>query len=217
VALGEFIVHLSQDAVPASDSWLENLVAPFSDPAVAISCGHSIPDPARGYPQFAWERNGYFYFTREMLKYRDAHGRGVSFANAAVRRSAWERLRIEAQALAEDFQFQMKVQNAGMRVAFAEAADVWHHHTYDLRGLWVRCRNEGLAMRQMGIDYTSGDLARDLVSPRKYVQWLREVRYGRMHTAAEALFPLVRPLAVYAGGHFARGFRRQAYGASEAA
>ena len=48
-------------------------------------------------------------------------------------------------------------------------------------------------------------------------QWLREVRYGRMHTAAEALFPLVRPLAVYAGGHFARGFRRQAYRAREAA
>jgi hypothetical protein len=72
-------------------------------------------------------------------------------------------------------------------------------------------------MRQLGIAYTSGDLARDLISTKKYVQWLREVRYGRMHSPAEALFPVVRPLAVYAGGHFARGFRRQAYRATEAA
>jgi len=216
-AASDIVVNLSQDAVPGHDRWLENLLAPFDDLTPAISCGRSIPDPERAYRQFPWERNGYFYFTREMQKFRRSHGRGASFANSAVRRTVWERLRIEPQALGEDFQFQMKAQREGFVVAFPEDAEVLHHHDYDLRGLWGRCRNEGLALRQMGFAYTADDLVRDLVSPAKYVQWMREVRYGRMRSMAAALFPVVRPLAVYAGGRFGRGFRARSYRAERAA
>ncbi|MDK1022053.1 MAG: glycosyltransferase family 2 protein [Candidatus Hydrogenedentes bacterium] len=86
-ARGEYVVNLSQDAVPAHAKWLENLLAPLADPEVAVSCGAAIPDPERAEAQFPWERNGYFYFTREMRKFTGAYGRGVSFANSAVRRT----------------------------------------------------------------------------------------------------------------------------------
>ncbi len=216
-AHGEIVVNLSQDAVPAHSRWLENLVAPLADSQVAISSGASIPDPEREHPQFPWERNGWFYFTREMTKFRSAHGRGVSFSNSAVRRAVWEKLRIDPQALGEDFQFQMKVQREGLGVAFPAHAEVLHHHDYDLRGLWGRCRNEGLAMRQMGFKYTAGDFACDLASPAKYVQWLREIRYRRMNSAAAALFPVLRPLAVYAGARFGRSYRPYSHRLEEAA
>jgi rhamnosyltransferase len=216
-ARGEIVVNLSQDAVPAHSRWLENLIAPLLDPHIAISSGVSLPDPERDHPQFPWERNGWFYFTGEMAKFRRAHGRGVSFANSAVRRAVWEKLRIDPQALGEDFQFQMKAQREGLSVAFPGDAEVLHHHNYDLLGLWGRCRNEGLAMRQMGFPYTAGDLARDLASPAKYVQWLREVRHRRMYGVAAALFPVVRPLAVYAGGRFGRAYRPYSHRAEEAA
>ena len=152
-----------------------------------------------------------------MQKFRRAHGRGVSFANSAVRREVWERLRFEPQALGEDFQFQMKVQREGFSVAFPQDAEVLHHHNYDLRGLWGRCRNEGLALKQMGHAYGAGDLARDLVSPAKFVQWARELKYGRLHTSAEVLFPCVRPVAVFAGSSFGRVYRSYAHRAEEAA
>jgi len=216
-ARGAIVVNLSQDAVPSHPQWLEHLVAPLDAPDIAISCGASVPDPDRGDPQFAWERNGWFYFTREMEKFRLVHGRGVSFSNSAVRRDVWERLRFDAQALGEDFQFQMKVQREGLTVAFPQDAEVLHHHDYDVRGLWGRCRNEGLALKQMGFAYSLPDLARDLVSPAKFVQLAREIKYARLHTPSEWLFPFLRPMAVFAGSSFGRGYRAYTHRAEEAA
>lgn len=198
------IVALSQDAIPADDTWLESLIAPVVGDAAAVSCGKSIPDPHRGFNPFAWERNGYFYFTREMRKFRDRFGRGLSFANAAVRRDVWEALRIDPQPVGEDYQFQTKLSEAGHTIAFAPDAQTYHHHNYDLIRLAQRCRNEGLGLRALGCPYTEWDLVCDLAGPRKYVQWARELRHRRIQSFAEAAFPVVRPIAVYAGSRFGR-------------
>ena len=200
------VVNLSQDAVPARTDWLDRLVAPiFEDPAVAVTCGSSIPDPERHFAQFTWERNGYFYFTRETKKFMAKYGRGLSFANSAVRRSVWERLRFDEQPTGEDFQFQKKLYlSGGGKIAFPTDAPVLHHHNYSLGGLFRRCRNEGYALRLLGCPYNELDLAIDLLSPQKYVQWLREALRGCLKTPADALFPVVRPVAVYVGSRFAR-------------
>ena len=203
-ARGAIVVNLSQDAVPTGTDWLERLVAPLGDPAVGVSCGSSIPDPDRHFPQFQWERNGYYYFTREIAKFTAKYGKGLSFANTAVRRSVWAALRIEPQATGEDFGFQMKLHAAGVPIAFPNDAPVLHHHNYTLRGVFRRCRNEGLALREMGCAYTEADLIADLLGPGKYVQWLREVKRGSLRSSAEWLYPALRPVAVYTGSRFAR-------------
>ena len=198
------VVNLSQDAVPMEASWLENLVRPLDDPDVGASCGSSLPDPERSFPQFPWERNGYFYFTREIAKFVKQYGRGLSFANSAVPRAVWERLRFDEQPTGEDFQFQKKLHGAGLKIAFPNDAPVLHHHDYTLGGLWRRCRNEGFALRLLGCPYGEADLALDLLSSAKYIQWLREIKHGRLQTPADFLFPVVRPVAVYAGSRFTR-------------
>lgn len=203
-AQSPIIVNLSQDAVPQHDHWLDNLVRPLEDPAVGVSCGSSVPDPDRHFPQFPWEKNGYFYFTREIAKFVAKYGKGLSFANSAVLRAVWERLRFDEIPTGEDFQFQTKVHVAGLRIAFPEDAPVLHHHNYTLGGLWRRCRNEGYALKLMGCPYTEWDFARDMASPKKFVQWLREIRWGRLHTSADYLFPVLRPVAVYLGSRFTR-------------
>lgn len=203
-ARGAVVVNLSQDAIPAHGRWLDHLLRPLEESGVGASCGSSIPDPEREHPQFQWEKNGYFYFTREMARFRAHYGRGLSFANTAVPRPVWERLRIDPQATGEDFQFQIKLHAAGLRVAFPEDAQALHHHDYTLRGVFRRCRNEGLALREMGFPYREWDLALDLLGPRKYVQWLREARRGSLRTSAERWYPALRPWAVYWGSRFAR-------------
>lgn len=203
-AAGVVVVNLSQDAVPAREDWLENLLRPLEDPSVGVSCGASIPDPERGTRQFAWERNGYFYFTREMRQFTARYGKGVSFANSAVPRSVWERFHFDPIPLGEDFQFQRKLVEAGFRAAFPEDAPVYHHHTYTTGPLYRRCRDEGRALRRLGVRYTELDLVRDLLGPRKYVQWLRELRHGRLRGASEVLFPVIRALAVYVGNRLGR-------------
>lgn len=205
-ARGAIVAQLSQDAVPARRDWLDSLVAPFEEASVAVVCGSSIPDPERGAAQFAWERNGYFYFTREIGRFRARYGRGVSFANAAIRKRAWEDVGMAPQATGEDFQFQQRLHGTAWRVVFTDEAPALHHHHYALRALYRRCRNEGLALRIMGCGYSEWDLAADLASPAKYVQWLREWRRGSLRGPAEWLFPVVRPAAVYMGSRFGRRY-----------
>lgn len=120
-ARGAFIVSLSQDAVPAQPDWLEKLLAPFDDPSVGVSCGRSVPDPDRAYPQFPWEANGGFYFTAEMRAFRKRHGLGLSNANAAYRRFVWDSLRFGSQPIGEDFLFQTKLAETEYTIAFQEA------------------------------------------------------------------------------------------------
>lgn len=201
------VVCLSQDAIPAHSKWLEHLLAPLDDPGIAASCGRSIPDPERGVPQFPWERNGWFYFTAEMRRFRERYGRGLSNSNSAIRRSVWDRLRFGEQAIGEDFRFQTKLHEEGLRIAFPDDAPVLHHHAYTMRSLWKRCRNEGLGLRELGCAYAEIDLAGDLLSPGKYRAWLRELARGGLDSAASLVFPVARPLAVYAGSRFGKAFR----------
>jgi len=203
-ARAPIVVSLSQDAIPAGPDWLEHLVRPLDDPVIGVSCGSSIPDPERPFPQFPWERNGYYYFTREIKRFVRRYGKGMSFANTAVRREVWARLHVDPQATGEDFGFQIKLHRAGVPIAFPADAPVLHHHNYSLKGVFRRCRNEGLALREMGCAYTGLDLLLDLLSPAKYVQELREIKYGRLHGAADWLYPMLRPVAVYWGSRFAR-------------
>ena len=197
---GNFVVNLSQDAIPALPDWLENLVQPLlADGVCAVSCGASVPDPDRGFRQFPWEKNGYFYFTREMATFRARYGKGVSFANSAVRRSVWEELRFDPIVLGEDFQFQIKLDATDWTRTYPDTAAVLHHHDYDLKKLWARCRDEGAALKQLGCAYTLSDLLFDLLSPGKYIQGLREVKRGSLKNSADWLFLIVRPLAVFLG------------------
>ncbi len=205
---GDIVVCLSQDAIPAHPQWLENLIAPLDDAEVAASCGRSIPDPERGFPQFPWERNGWFYFTAEMRKFRERYGRGLSNANSAIRRSVWERLRFGEQSIGEDFRFQTKLQAESLRIAFPEDAPVLHHHTYTLGTLYKRCHNEGMGLAALGCGYACGDFVIDTVSFGKYKTWLRELVNGNLRSPAALLFPVIRPAAVYAGSRFGREFLR---------
>ncbi len=205
-ARGDIVVSLSQDAIPAHVTWLEHLVRPLDDPGVAASCGRSIPDPDREEAQFPWERNGFFYFTREMRTFFARYGRGLSNANSAIRREVWARLRFGAQPTGEDFRFQIKLHENGFRIAFPDDASVLHHHNYTVRTLLKRCRNEGLGLRETGCPYSELDLLYDLASPRKYWVWLRELLRGRLTTPAALAFPILRPPAVYAGSRFGRRF-----------
>ena len=200
LASHEYVVNLSQDAIPSHDQWLENLVAPLDDHEnVAVSCGRSIPDEERAFAQFPWEKNGYFYFTKEMQRFAKKHGKGVSFANSAVRREVWEKIRFQPIVLAEDFQFQVELQKAGWETSFPENAAVLHHHDYSLEELKHRCADEGEAMRLLGCPYSFGDCLSDWLHYRKNIQWLREIKYHRLNSKAAWLFPLLRPWAVYRG------------------
>ncbi|MCC7201182.1 MAG: glycosyltransferase [Nitrospirae bacterium] len=205
-AQGRIIVTLSQDAVPCDKYWLRNLIAPFKNSDIAAVQGVDVePDSP---DVFFWERKGRFYFTRETKRWLDAHdGIGLSFVNVAIRREVWERHHFGDVPMSEDKVFQKMLKENRYRVYLARDARVYHGHTYTVRTLINRCENEGLGWRYAGVDYRFSDMLLDLLSPGKFKTLARAVIQGESLNASGLLFPLIRPLWLFKGNHFTKGYR----------
>lgn len=202
---GEILVTLSQDAVPAGPDWLQNLCRPFVDPGVAAVQGKERPWAGRDV--FFWSRVGLFNFTRESQRWRKAHqGVGLSFVNCAVRRSVWEANRLGPVAMSEDKVFQKRLAEQGHRIVRAPEAVVWHSHQYDRESLVKRCMNEGLGWRLVGVEYSGFDMLVDMCHPFIWLGFAYGLVTLRIRTAAELLFPWLRPYGLYKGNHAAGGY-----------
>lgn len=154
-ARGEFLVFLTQDATPANDQWLQNLLAPLrADPLVAGA--YSRHQPRLNCHPMEWHR---------IVEY-ELHGRPESrihsavdnpdyvhnpilyrfFANTSsvIRRSIWEQIPIPEVEFAEDQAWAERVLQAGYKTAYAADSIVLHSHSY---GAWVNfCRHFEHAM-----------------------------------------------------------------------
>jgi rhamnosyltransferase len=94
LANGEFLVCLSQDAIPASDTWLAALIANFKDPSVGAAYGRHLPKSGCSLERqhtldtiYGNERVVKEPTMREKLGYRYYH---FSDANSAIRRDVWQ-------------------------------------------------------------------------------------------------------------------------------
>src|SRR5262249_37054305 len=94
LAGGEYLVFLSQDAIPASDTWLAALLRNFKDSQVGAVYGRQLPKPESG-----WERRSAFgalYGDARIVKMpMDGIGLGYRYyhfsnANSAIRKKVWE-------------------------------------------------------------------------------------------------------------------------------
>ena len=136
-ARGEVIVFLSQDALPQNESWLANLLLPFSDPNVAAAYSRQVPR-ADANPM---ER--YFLFTHfppgDAVR-REARGvepdlGNVFFSNvaAAVRRDVLLKFPFDEELfMSEVLQVSRDFIKAGHAVVYQPESVVLHSHNYTL-------------------------------------------------------------------------------------
>jgi rhamnosyltransferase len=140
-ARGELIVLMVQDAVPASDTWLNDLTAPFgADPHLAGTFARQLPRPdasaiARHYlAQWA----GSSTIPRLAVVTADEFARLEPMAKLAcctfdnvcscIRRAVWTRHPFRSTAIAEDVEWARDVLLAGYHLAFVPEAAVFHSH-----------------------------------------------------------------------------------------
>jgi rhamnosyltransferase len=198
---GEFIVAISQDAIPGGTSWLENLIHPFVDKDIALVQG-SEQSPA-GRDPFYWEKCGCFYYTRESQRWHANHGGvGVSFVNCAIRRTVWKENRLADIEVMEDKVFQAKLDAGGHHICRQPHAMVFHSHSYTLVSLAKRCENEGLGWKIVGQNYSALDMVRDMFHPGVWRLGVSGIAKRQIKSTSELMFPLVRPLFVFFGNHF---------------
>lgn len=202
---GPYIVALSQDAVPADDHWLDRLTRPLRDGTADIVQGLEV----MADKPFFWDRIGRFYYTREWQPFFACYGAvGLSTANLATTRAAWERARFGPIAMCSDKLFQKRAAEAGLRVVLCREARVRHGHTYTTAGLFKRCANEGMGLRMLGFRIATTDALRDLAHGRAYRRLLKGLLRREVHAPAEVLFPLIRPAALWYGNRFLKSYWR---------
>jgi len=165
LARGEFIAYLTHDAIPASDGWLRELLAPLRDAAADIKAvmGKQIPRPGC-FPLLKYEIEGVFagfgpdFGTTVFSDDGTAKDQGLidalsfySDVNSATR-TAFLRDEIPYRDVrySEDMMFGQDIIEAGYKKAYAPRGAVIHSNDLTLDEYGKRMFDETVALRQIG-------------------------------------------------------------------
>lgn len=141
---GDYVLFLTQDALPRDEKYIEYLLQPFSDDRVAMASGRQIARP--GAPLAEGLTRAYNYPAQSHVRSREDIGRmGIKafFASdvcSAYRRQAYEAVGgFERPALiSEDMLIAARFLLNGWKVAYQADAAVYHSHAYTFREQFVR-------------------------------------------------------------------------------
>jgi rhamnosyltransferase len=162
-ARGEHVVFLTQDARPASEDWLDALLAGFeAAPRVGLAFGPYLPLPGASimvrreltawFASFGDEpRVDRLDPGERSLPVLELLGRRAFFtdANGAISRAAWERVPFRDVPYAEDHQLALDMLRAGFAKVYVPDAAVEHSHEYSPGELLRRCFDEWRGLREV--------------------------------------------------------------------
>lgn len=187
-ASGNVLVFMTQDAVPADDAWLAQLVRPLASGEAAASFARQLARPDAS-PLERYARGTNYPDEGRIVSQDDVPKLGVRaafFSNScsAVRADVFADLDGFPTELImnEDMLFAVHLLREGHRIAYAADARVWHSHAYGLRQTFARYFDIGVVFDQAhealaefpatgsGLRYVSG-LLRALARERRYA-WL---------------------------------------------
>ena len=143
-SVGDSVVFLTQDAVPANEDFLGNLVAPLKEEKVAISTGRQLPKKdasrmERLVRTFNYPVEGYIR-SKEDLPRMGIKTFFCSDVCAAYDRKIYLELGGFDYPIKtnEDMFFAAKVINAGYRISYTAGALVYHSHNFSLKQQYKR-------------------------------------------------------------------------------
>jgi rhamnosyltransferase len=137
-----FVAFLTQDATPASDRWLAELLAPFADPRVAATYGAQLPRASSDPTTARIVAEAYGRFGPLTVDSATADRPIFSSVNSCVRRAAWESIPFRDVPYAEDFYLADDLLRAGFVLGYAPKAAVRHSNEYTLAEYWGRMVDE---------------------------------------------------------------------------
>jgi glycosyltransferase involved in cell wall biosynthesis len=144
-ASGEFIVIASAHVYPVYKDWLEQLLAPFVDPDIALVYGRQ-----RGNEQTKYSEQQIFarWFPAQSCP-RQEHP-FCNNANAAIRRALWQQWPYDETLTGlEDLDWARRVMLQGYQIAYAADAEIVHVHNESPRRIYNRYRREAIALKRI--------------------------------------------------------------------
>jgi glycosyltransferase involved in cell wall biosynthesis len=176
---GSHVAFLTQDATPASASWLSALLQGFSRASdVALVYGPYVPRPDAPH----WVRRelvSFFSSTPRVDRGVSAFGDATFYtdANGCILRSAYSQVPYRHVSYAEDQLLAADMLAAGWAKAYEPDAAVIHSHSYPPAELFGRLFDEFRALREVhghveevGVRYTLGTLRRQVARDRAFLR-----------------------------------------------
>lgn len=157
-ATGDICVFASAHVYPVHDTWLQTLVAPFSDERVVLSYGRQRGNHLNKFSEHQILAQWFPATTVCPQKSFFCNN-----ANCAIRRSTWEQLPYdEALTGLEDLAWAKAAQAAGGWLAYQAEAEIVHVHDESWEQVANRYRREAIAMRRIDehARFTRSDFAR---------------------------------------------------------
>lgn len=142
-ARGDYLVYVSGHCIPASDSWLENLVAPLREGLSGYSYGRQL---GRDTTKFS-ERQ---LFEKYFPESSDIPQEGFfcNNANSAISRAVWETFKFDENVTGlEDMELAKRYVESGGSVAYVAQAPVFHIHDETWAQTKRRYERESVALR----------------------------------------------------------------------
>jgi rhamnosyltransferase len=156
LAKGDFVVFLSQDAIPASDTWLGAMISNFDDQSVGAAYGRQRPKP--GSTLERQEVLNAVYGEERMVKdpsrgeeygFRYYH---FSSVNSAIRKEVWQATRFPDELkVYEDIGIAKRILDAGWKIVYEPRAAVYHSHNHTTVGLFKRYFDGGVVWKRLGL------------------------------------------------------------------
>jgi rhamnosyltransferase len=156
LASGNILIFLSQDAIPASDTWLSTMISNFDDAGVGAVYGRQLPKPGSSVER--QDALDAVYGERKVVKdpaYRN--GLGYKFfhfsdVNAAIRRSVWNAVRFpEDLRVFEDLGIAKRILDGGWKIVYEPKSPVFHSHNHTTVGLFKRYFDIGYTLKHLKI------------------------------------------------------------------
>lgn len=142
-ASGQFLVIVSAHVYPVYNDWITQLLQPFENERVACVYGRQCGDHSTKFSEHQVFAN---WFPEKSDMNQDHPF--CNNANAAVRRSVWEKTRYnETITGLEDLAWAKQVMSTGLRIAYKAEAEVIHVHEETPGQVLNRYRREAIAMK----------------------------------------------------------------------
>jgi glycosyltransferase involved in cell wall biosynthesis len=142
----EWVVIASAHVYPVYPDWLESLLCPFfEDEKVALTYGKQ-----RGPATAKFSEQQIFHQWYPEVSHLDQPTAFCNNANAAIRRSLWERHPYDETLTGlEDVEWGKWAREQGYKIAYIAEAEIIHVHNETPRGVYNRYRREAMALRKI--------------------------------------------------------------------
>lgn len=164
---GELLIFLSTDIEIKDKKWLSNLTKHFSDSNVAGVFGRQIPKKGASpmeqffigqtYPDISSTLSSNQGIIREV----DINGNTVkkhavifSNVNSAIRRSAWDKIKLPEMLKSEELEWAKRVLLEGYIIVYESEAAVYHSHKYSLKQVFQEYFDSGATLQVVLMDST---------------------------------------------------------------